>query len=428
MRPTLLLALSMLLILGSVPLGGAIPAQSDRPNPCVGTVERQPDSATLVSIQGTHLTAEGYEKTEARLVSVAPNGSVSWVRDNSAAGRWWTYDVDPLPNGNLLLATTESGVTVVEELDATTGEPVSTTTFENVEDAHDVDLINGDELVFPDKGDRRNRIVVYDRSTGEVVWEYRFDEHTDEFPRNGGGTYGKDWTHVNDVDRIGPGEFLVSVRNFNRVVVINRSTKEVSLSLGADGNQQILHRQHNPQYLEGPDGRPTILVADSLNDRVVEYARVDGQWRMTWSLVGGGLDEPRDADRLPNGNTLVSDRKGHRVLEVTPEGRVVWEVYAPWQTYDAERYQIGDEPGGPTAQELGVSGTKRMTNSENRSDAAIQTCDEFLTTFSNGGGIFEDVGAGDGGDGNGGVPLIPLAVGAALILVLTVGAAVVIRR
>lgn len=126
------------------------------------------------------------------------------------------YDLDPLLNGNLLLATTESRVTVVEELDITTGKPGSTTTFENVEDAHNVDLINGDELALADKGDRRNRVVVFDRSTGELVWEYRFDQHTYEFPRSGSGTYGKGWAHVNVVGRIAPGEFLVSVRNFNR--------------------------------------------------------------------------------------------------------------------------------------------------------------------------------------------------------------------
>lgn len=90
MRPTLLLSLSLLFIRGSAPLGGAASTQSDRPNPCVGTVERQLDHVTLVSIQGTHQTADGYEKTEARLVTVAPNDSVSWVRDNSAAGHWWT--------------------------------------------------------------------------------------------------------------------------------------------------------------------------------------------------------------------------------------------------------------------------------------------------------------------------------------------------
>ncbi|MFB6171430.1 MAG: aryl-sulfate sulfotransferase [Haloarculaceae archaeon] len=438
MRRTPPVALSLvfaLVLVLALPLGAAAaPAQSQPPNPCVGTMERQPDGPTLMSIQGTHMTDDGYEKTEARLVAAAPNGSVYWVRDNSAAGRWWTYDVDPLPNGNVLLSTTEPGVTVVEELDATTGKPVSVTRYPNVSDAHDVDLINGDELVFADKGDYHNRVVVYNRTTQEVVWQYRFADHPDQFPRSGGGEYGKDWTHVNDVDQIAPGQFLVSLKNFNRVVVINRSTKEITLSLGSNDNRTIMNRQHNPEYLRGPDGRPTILVADSLNDRVVEYAKTGDGWTRTWQLVGGGLDEPRDADRLPNGNTLVADRKGHRVLEVTPQGRVVWEFYTPWQTYDAERYNLGDEPGGPTAQELGVTGTKRMVNSQNRSDAEIQDCAAYLNDFSGGGGQFFGVGGGGqggdrpGGGGGGGVPLVPVAVVVAVVLVLGAVAAVVLRR
>jgi hypothetical protein len=56
---------------------------------------------------------------------------------------------------------------------------------------------------------------------------------------------------------------------------------------------------------------------------VVEYARRDGGWERTWELVGGGLREPRDADRLPNGNTLVVDRLGQRTLEVAPNGTVL---------------------------------------------------------------------------------------------------------
>ena len=37
-----------------------------------------------------------------------------------------------------------------------------------------------------------------------------------------------------------------------------------------------------------------------------------------------GLDGPSDADRLPNGNTLISDRWHSRVIEVTPDGTIVW--------------------------------------------------------------------------------------------------------
>jgi hypothetical protein len=45
------------------------------------------------------------------------------------------------------------------------------------------------------------------------------------------------------------------------------------------------------------------------------------------------------------------------VIEVTPRGEIVWELFAPWAPYDAERLAYGDEAGGPTMRELGVTGS-----------------------------------------------------------------------
>ncbi|PSP53220.1 hypothetical protein BRC74_04865 [Halobacteriales archaeon QH_7_68_42] len=297
------------------------------------------------------------------VVSFAPDGGVIGVHDASANGRWWAYDVDRLATGDFLLPTTQDGHTVVEEIDAETGEHVSVRHFEGLHDTHDVDLINGDELLMNDMGDEHNRVVVYNLTREEIVWEYRFDEHNDEFPRSGGGEYGTDWTHNNDVERVEPGVFMVSVRNFDQVVAINRSTKEIEWELGADDQHGILDEQHNPDYIETEDGRATVVVADSRNDRVVEYTREGEAWNRTWVLRGGNLNEPRDADRLPNGNTLVSDRRGHRLLEVTPDGEVVWEVYGPWQPYDAERLGTIDESSGPAMADAGATGAHEMTGS-----------------------------------------------------------------
>jgi hypothetical protein len=54
------------------------------------------------------------------------------------------------------------------------------------------------------------------------------------------------------------------------------------------------------------------------------------------------LDWPRDADRLPNGNTLITDSRNHRVLEVDPAGREVWSFTGLALPYEADRLSNGN--------------------------------------------------------------------------------------
>ena len=365
---------------GSAALGvdRAATALQQGPNPCVGTMDRTPDRTTLFSIQG----ARGGSKTSAMVVGARPNGSIVGVHNDTAAGRWWSYDIDVLDNGNILQSTTYKRDTLIEEIDPETGEHVSERRFENAYDTHDVDLINGDELLMNDMSqDGEDRVLVYNLTREEVVWEYYFANHTDAFPRSGGGEFGGDWTHNNDVEQIRDGVIMVSVRNFDKVVAIDRETKELRWTLGEDDNTSILHEQHNPDYLESEDGDPTVLVADSLNDRVVEYEREGDSWNRTWVVSGGGLSEPRDADRLPNGNTLIADRRAHRIVEVTPDGEIVWEVYAPYQPYDVERIGTGDESTGPTMADVGAGGAVEASGGADFDTADVEACYDYLTGF-----------------------------------------------
>jgi hypothetical protein len=89
-------------------------------------------------------------------------------------------------------------------------------------------------------------------------------------------------------------------------------------------------------------------VADSENDRIVEYQRVDGSWERSWLWRDGHVQWPRDADRLPNDHTLVTDTHADRVVEVDETGDVVWEMRFPGP-YEAERLGTGAESAGGTA-------------------------------------------------------------------------------
>jgi len=128
---------------------------------------------------------------------------------------------------------------------------------------------------------------------------------------------------MNDVDRLENGNFLMSIRNFDVVVEVDPETDGVVEVYGEPGNHDLMYEQHDPNYLEAHD---TIIVADSENNRVVEY---DAETMAeVWRYEGPGADDrlqwPRDADRMPNGNTLVADSRNFRALEVNASGTVVW--------------------------------------------------------------------------------------------------------
>jgi hypothetical protein len=176
-----------------------------------------------------------------------------------------------------------------------------------------------------------------------------------------------DWLHINDVDHLGGDRLLVSVRNANQLLVIERGAGVVEVvnedvddsndancrgpqgwqMVGEDpkcGDPGLLNHQHNPQWL----GDGHILVADSENDRVVELERTNGSWEIAWAIYranGVRLDWPRDADRLPDGHTLITDTRNARLVELDQSGDVVWAAAAPPNVYEADR---GEEyPAGP---------------------------------------------------------------------------------
>lgn len=97
-------------------------------------------------------------------------------------------------------------------------------------------------------------------------------------------------------------------------------------------------RQHQPTFLE--DGR--MLLFDNLGaardrSRVIELDPLTGEtlWR-----YGGAPDVDffsrtlGTAQRLPNGNTLISESENGRALEVTRDGRTVWEFNNPHRAGD----------------------------------------------------------------------------------------------
>ncbi|WP_323677478.1 aryl-sulfate sulfotransferase [Halorubellus sp. PRR65] len=223
-------------------------------------------------------------------------------------------------------------------------------------EVHDADRLPNGETAIVDMGNDRAFVVNESKS---VVWEWRAREHigpgTDFWETFGGPDRPRpesDWTHMNDIDRLADGDFSLSIRNFDVVLEVNRSTKAIERVVGevresgedVEGREPILDDQHNPMWVSSEH----VLVADSEADRIVEVNA--STQSVVWSY-DDGLLWPRDADRLPNGNTLVTNSLRYEVEEVTPDGEVVWRYQVAWNgkrgiPYEADRVQLPEEPEG----------------------------------------------------------------------------------
>lgn len=212
--------------------------------------------------------------------------------------------VERLPNGNTLIADAGSecgrGSEIIEVNVAGAVVWRSDHGYRFAHTAHR--MANGHTIVADTTN---NRIVEVDQSDRLVF--------SSEEWGHGKGLLsdGSRLSYPNNVQLLEDGKFLVTNRNSNDFVVIDRNG-----SVAHRGGKGIKH-PHNFERLAS--GR--YIAADSDQNRIVE---INAQDQITWEY-SGGMNWPRDANRLVNGHTLISDSKNSRVFEVTPEGKIVWE-------------------------------------------------------------------------------------------------------
>lgn len=151
-----------------------------------------------------------------------------------------------------------------------------------------------------------------------------------------------DALHTNSVDFIDrgsaanfvagePGQVLLSLRELNAVVVLDIEEEEIVWAMRGPWIAQ-----HDADVL--PNGN--VLLFDNRGNfqrpngisRVIE---VDPQtMEIVWQYAGTAkrplASEIRSSQqRLPNGNTLITESSGGRLLEVTRAGEIVWEYFNP---------------------------------------------------------------------------------------------------
>ncbi len=228
-----------------------------------------------------------------------------------------------------------------------------------------------------------DRIIEISRD-GKIVWEWVASDHIDEFlfdksareviastPGFNAARGAFDWLHINSATYVGPNHWYEEGdRRFtpNNVIISSRQASIVAIvardgsivwQIGPDFSaspelraiRQIIGQHHAHLIPKGLPGAGNLMVFDNggasgygsptsiaLNgqgiyvrptSRVLEIDPVT--LKLVWSYTASTFFATNisGAQRLPNGNTLVTEGPGGRLFEVTREGKIVWEYISP---------------------------------------------------------------------------------------------------
>jgi len=221
-------------------------------------------------------------------------------------------------------------------------------------------------------------------ANGDIVWEWTASDHIDEFgfsaaarkvikaaPGNNAGRGSFDWLHINSATYVGPNHWfdagdprfapnnvIISSRQASFLAIIGRDGKVV-WRLRPDFNEskelrairQIIG-QHNAHIIpKGLPGAGNVLVFDNggasgygfpnptAPDGANSFARPSSRvleinpvtLELVWSYTGTKFfgSNSSGAQRLANGNTLVTEGPSGRLFEVTAQKQIVWEYIYP---------------------------------------------------------------------------------------------------
>ncbi len=200
---------------------------------------------------------------------------------------------------------------------------------------------------------------------GEVVWEYHVWDNIGTGPDQFDINYtlppsypqrymaGPDWTHWNAV-RYDPknDKYIVDSRDWGEIYIIDRKTKKMDWRWGnpaaygkgkkpagyTDNGDQILFGCHDVRWL--PNGNVSILNNGTYRPSTnyssameIKPSGFDGG-EVVWEFR---TDDPNSfssdyqsaAQKLPNGNWLITSTNNGHLFEVTDGKEVVWEYVNP---------------------------------------------------------------------------------------------------
>ncbi|MBN2564321.1 MAG: hypothetical protein JXB46_01280 [Candidatus Eisenbacteria bacterium] len=132
------------------------------------------------------------------------------------------------------------------------------------------------------------------------------------------------------------GNVLICIRELDNIAIVDMDSEQVVWGL-----EGPWLKQHQPTVLENGN----MLIFDNGGSRgasrVLEFDPVTRE--IVWVYKGDAnrlFHSPQcgSNERLPNGDTLISETDRGRALEVTPEGEIVWEYVNPAQAGDEGQY------------------------------------------------------------------------------------------
>lgn len=233
---------------------------------------------------------------------------------------------------------------------------------------------------------------------GRVVWDWLASDHVDELgfspeartalrldPNWNEPRQSADWLHINAASYLGPNRWydagdrrfhpdnvMISSREANIIAIVERASGRIVWRMGPDYREtaalaalgQIVG-QHQPHLIpQGLPGAGHLLVFDNggvagygspnpaaptgrgnvrrIQSRVLEVNPVT--FEKVWEYQIGGQESVAffshyvsSAQRLPNGNTLVTEGWDGRLFELTPAKAIVWEYVSPYFDDDPTR-------------------------------------------------------------------------------------------
>jgi hypothetical protein len=191
--------------------------------------------------------------------------------------------------------------------------------FPNKHDVHDLWLLpNGNVLTHTSPTN-----VVEVNPKKEIVWKYEAKPKA--------GYTGR--VEIHAFQRLADGNTMVAESGNARIVEVDKDAKIVKVipltvkNPNAHSDTRMVRKLENGNYLVCHERDGCVREYDGTGKVVWEYALdLNGRPRSNGHGPEGHGTEVYGAVRLANGNTLISGGNNNRVLEVTPEKKIVWQV------------------------------------------------------------------------------------------------------